>query len=418
MEGFCRYEGDLLEHLEFIKSPEQCQEACAYLEICHYFVYDYSKDDCELLGSPLRKCDILRGPPEPSYETCITITSTSTQPATQTTTPTYTSSMPTKKSTKTTTSFKTTQISTTQKPNILAVMLIGGYGKNGLLSDVEIIDPFNSESNCMKPMDFPDARYGLIAELFNEKPIICSGYGAGGDRKDCYVYDFEEWVPSLTNLTIARRYATSIVLNDDTMWVSGGDRTTSKSSSETLHKGEVFGPSTDLPEPMEQHCSSKINDTHFFVAGNKYGTQTAAYLVNVDENNADLYHFTKLPNMRHQRYGAACMTMMGSDLGDDKLLVAGGYRFDSFTTTEIYSLKTSHWDDGPQLPRGFYMGSYVQYPISNDFMLIGGKDDSGTIFDNIMRYNQENGEFELMPVNLESGRWSFGATLVYIKDEC
>ena len=109
MEGFCRYEGDLLEHLEFIKSPEQCQEACTYLDICHYFVYDYNKDDCELLGSPIRKCDILRGPPEPSYETCITITSTSTQPATQTTTPTYTSSMPTKKSTKTTTSFKTTQ---------------------------------------------------------------------------------------------------------------------------------------------------------------------------------------------------------------------------------------------------------------------------------------------------------------------
>ena len=408
MEGYCRYEGDLLEHLEYITSPEQCQLACSKLGICEYFVYDYDKDDCELLNAPLRKCDILRGPPEPKYETCFNTTSTTTSPSTKTTTESSTEN----------TSFETTRQSTTQPSLKLAVMLIGGYGNDGLMSDVEAVDPYDSDSNCLKPHDFPDARYGLIAEFFDGTPIVCSGYGTGGDQKDCFTYKNEKWEMSPTNLTIARRYATSVVINKNTMWVSGGDKESSKSSSETLHVGGTFHLTTELPNSMEQHCSSRINDTHFFVAGNYYGAQTDAYIVNIDPDTVDQYHYKRLPNMRHQRYGAACMTMRDSTDGDVKLLVAGGYRFDSFTTTEIYSLQTHKWKDGPLLPRGFFYGSYVQYPDEKDFVMMGGKDDSGVIYNTFMRYNKGSDQFELMPGSLESGRWSFGATLVLTTDSC
>ena len=334
-----------------------------------------------------------------------------------TTRSTTTSSKTTAVSAKTT-GFETTIASTTEVPAKLAVMLIGGYGRTGMMSDVEVIDPFISESDCIKPPDFPEPRYGLIAELFDGSPIICSGYSNGGDRNDCYRYDQERWVSFPTALTFARRYATSIIINNDTMWLSGGDRKTSQSSSETLHRGGTFHLTTPLSEPMEHHCSSRINDTHFFIAGNFYGTQTQAYIVEVDEKSVDTYKYTKLPNMKQERYGGACMTMTNSANGEVKLLVAGGYRFGSFTTTEIYSMQTKEWINGPHLPRGFLFGSYVQYPSSKDFVMVGGKDDSGVIFDNFMRYNQNSEQFELMPANLESARWDFGATLVMIDDDC
>ena len=61
---------------------------------------------------------------------------------------------------------------------------------------------------------------------------------------------------------------------------------------------------------------------------------------------------------------------------------------------------------------------YIQYPNGGDFMMMGGKDDSGTIFDDFMKYNQDTKEFETMPGNLEIGRWSFAATLLLVTDDC
>ena len=72
-------------------------------------------------------------------------------------------------------------------------MIIGEYGLSGMTSDAEIIDPYKSDSNCLKPQDFPDARYGMIAELFDDHPLVCSGYGVGGDHDDCFTFDGEEW---------------------------------------------------------------------------------------------------------------------------------------------------------------------------------------------------------------------------------
>ena len=88
---FCRYEGDLLEHLENIETPAHCQTACNHMPRCNYFLYDHDKDDCELVDSDVRHCDVMVGPPEPSIEYCdkdhsTTSKITTTQPPTDPTT--------------------------------------------------------------------------------------------------------------------------------------------------------------------------------------------------------------------------------------------------------------------------------------------------------------------------------------------
>ena len=66
-EGYCRYEGDLLENLEDVSNLKICQLACVLKSECQYFVYDKSIPSCQLRAAPERTCDLLRGPPTPPY---------------------------------------------------------------------------------------------------------------------------------------------------------------------------------------------------------------------------------------------------------------------------------------------------------------------------------------------------------------
>ena len=70
-EGKCRYSGYVLEHLDNCRSAEICQLACQWLDMCRYFSYRKSLKDCELLTTPRRKCDIIRGPPFPDFQQCL-----------------------------------------------------------------------------------------------------------------------------------------------------------------------------------------------------------------------------------------------------------------------------------------------------------------------------------------------------------
>ena len=70
LDGFCRYVGDLLEHLENIPSIGVCQMACSHDTQCKYWVYDKDTHDCELLADDRRECDISRGPPTPTINAC------------------------------------------------------------------------------------------------------------------------------------------------------------------------------------------------------------------------------------------------------------------------------------------------------------------------------------------------------------
>merc|ERR1711962_1734665 len=72
-EGYCKYDGDLLENLSNITSASACQFACRiYDKIprCNYFFYNGAEENCQFLSSTSRSCDLIRGPPTPSIEDC------------------------------------------------------------------------------------------------------------------------------------------------------------------------------------------------------------------------------------------------------------------------------------------------------------------------------------------------------------
>ena len=72
-EGYCKYDGYLLENLSNITTISTCQFACQLYDkepSCEYFSYNSLEQNCQFLSSSIRTCDIIRGPPTPSLEEC------------------------------------------------------------------------------------------------------------------------------------------------------------------------------------------------------------------------------------------------------------------------------------------------------------------------------------------------------------
>ena len=67
------YNGYLLENLGNITSATVCQLACQFYDkdpSCGYFFYNRQEQNCQFLSDASRTCDIIRGPPSPSFEEC------------------------------------------------------------------------------------------------------------------------------------------------------------------------------------------------------------------------------------------------------------------------------------------------------------------------------------------------------------
>jgi len=87
-EGYCKYNGDLLENLQNITSATACQFACLIydkLPTCNYFFYNGAEENCQFLSSTSRTCDLIRGPPTPSLTECSDKPTPPTTPKTTTT---------------------------------------------------------------------------------------------------------------------------------------------------------------------------------------------------------------------------------------------------------------------------------------------------------------------------------------------
>ena len=67
------YNGYLLENLGNITTASVCQFACQLYDkepSCEYFFYNSQEQNCQFLSDASRTCDIIRGPPSPSFEQC------------------------------------------------------------------------------------------------------------------------------------------------------------------------------------------------------------------------------------------------------------------------------------------------------------------------------------------------------------
>jgi len=417
----CQFEGDTFRVLHDVITLYECQQACQIFgDSCQYFSYNEINNECVLLNSAARDCNILIGPPNPSYEDCNKKTTQSILTET------------------TTNEIKTSESTTTSSPltTSLKVFVVGGFTLYRLPTyDTEKIDPFVSDSNCTKPSDYPlelfPYDYPTADGVNNELTISCGGMIANGNDQlyidDCYSYNLTtlEW-SFVAKMNEGRSHTASILLNHNKIWITGGfishgnggisTKTTEILDIDTL----TFSAGPDLPESMIDHCMVTYNETHIFIGSN----YCDSYLVDVGQNP---FVFHTLPKTTYSRIGAGCavleMEFNDNDQSQQKrnesktqrgIIVVGGSYYPN--NSDILFLENDAWVQGPELPRGFSYGGYEAIN-ENEMILVGGLNET-SITDNMMMLDTISMKFKQLPGRLPVPRAYFDMTTIFDDESC
>ena len=112
---------------------------------------------------------------------------------------------------------------------------------------------------CNNWPDFPIGVEGVTGGIIENTIIICGGWDGGSNHDACYSLTSEK-ATLVTHMSVGRYVAASIVINDDTLWVTGGYNGGSLASTEYVTvTGTMFGP--DLPMALIHHAMVAINST-------------------------------------------------------------------------------------------------------------------------------------------------------------
>ena len=224
-----------------------------------------------------------------------------------------------------------------------------GWGSAGFQTTSEIVDlTVKGGNKCNNWPNFPFDVKGATGGLIGDTVIICGGYRGGsevGDTSDsdeCYSLTSEK-VTLVTHMSVGRYQATSIVLNDNTLWITGGSNDGLLASTEYVRMtGTMPGP--DMPMALYDHAMVAINSTYSMVIGgwsNGYSASTFFY----DHNEGE---WTTGPSLMQGRDGHAAGIITDEVTDENFVAVTGGsYYSNGFVyldSTEI--LQDGNWVQG------------------------------------------------------------------------
>ena len=204
-------------------------------------------------------------------------------------------------------------------------------------------------NKCNNWPDFPIGVYGATGGLIGNTVIICGGRDSNFVADECYTLTSDK-ATLVTHMSVRRVYAASIVLNDKTLWVTGGgnDGNGGLTSTEYVKEtGIMFGP--DLPMILYRHAMVAINSTFSMViGGNSYVYSFAWTMVQLsstfffDHNEDKWINGSNLMQARSS-HAAGIVT---DDVTDEHFVaVTGGYDSGSYLdSTEL--LQDGDWVQG------------------------------------------------------------------------
>ena len=218
---------------------------------------------------------------------------------------------------------------------------------------------------CNNWPDFPIGVHGATGGLIENTVMICGGddNGFGLNYVDeCYSLTSEK-ATLVTHMSVGRQYAASIVLNDKTLWVTGGYNYPLGDLSSTDYvtmTGTMPGP--DLPTALSKHAMIAINSTCSIVIGghstsNCWITVTYCYSESTFyyDHNEDEW-ITGPSLMQVRKYHAA--GIVTDEVSDEHFFaVTGGYFYNYLTSTEI--LQDEEWVQGKKFI------SFAKYLLEN-----------------------------------------------------
>ena len=80
---------------------------------------------------------------------------------------------------------------------------------------------FRGNSKCYKWAEFPKNVEAAVGALIGDTILICGGGDQDDSSDECYKLN-QQTATFVTNMTAKRKYASSIVVNQKILWVTGG----------------------------------------------------------------------------------------------------------------------------------------------------------------------------------------------------
>ena len=217
-----------------------------------------------------------------------------------------------------------------------------GWGLDGFQATSEIVDlTVKGGNKCNNWPHFPIGVNTATGGLIGDTVVICGGYDISGYSVDeCYSLTAEK-ATLVTHMSVVRSRAASIVINDNTLWITGGfDGGYLASTEYVTVTGTMLGP--DLPMALYTHAMVAINRTCSMVIGGwdeNYYHSASTFFYDRDEEE-----WINGPSLMQARYYHAAGIVTDEVTGEHFVAVTGGYYFGFLDSTEI--LQDGEWVQG------------------------------------------------------------------------
>ena len=216
-------------------------------------------------------------------------------------------------------------------------MVSGGFSEGIENLPLEIIDLINTKSKSDIVVDENVSRTGATGGILQNQILICGGNDGDGIVIGSPNLSFE--------MTIPRRLASSVVLNESKIWVTGGvsNDTCCVNSTEIISLDQPPVPGPYLPIAVSQHSMVLVDESAIYLIGGSLGLQNLFPSMKtwiIDPTN---YQIKVGPSLCSPRKGHSCSKMRIE--GRNFLIVAGGCnRNGPLDTVEL--LDTTNPDQG------------------------------------------------------------------------
>ena len=191
---------------------------------------------------------------------------------------------------------------------------------------------------CNNWPDFPiDVKLGT-GGLIGDTVIICGGFD------DCYSLTSEK-ATLFTHISVGRDGAASIVINDNTLWVTGGYYENNyggvylASTEYVTMTKSMHGP--DLPMNLAGHAMVAFNNTYSMVIGGFFYGYFYASTIFYDRN---VEEWISGPSLILARYWHAAGIVTDEVTDENFVAVTGGKGSGYLDSTEI--LQDGNWVQG------------------------------------------------------------------------
>ena len=210
-------------------------------------------------------------------------------------------------------------------------------------------------NKCNNWPDYPIRISGATGGLIGDTVIICGGFDENVYLLVDKCYSFTSKKATLvTHMSVGRMYAASIIINDHTLWVTGGYTESEDSTASTEFvtvTGTMLGP--DLPIALQKHAMVAINSTFSMVIGGESGYLFVNYASTFfyDRNEGE---WINGPSLMQARYDHAAGIVTDEVTEQDFVAVTGGIGGGYYLgSTEI--LQDGEWVQGKIIDATCYL---------------------------------------------------------------